>query len=127
MKYLIESPYMDGSKPCRFKLICYEISNYSPNSNYGKVELTGVTYKLVGNKLVKSKTSKTNFRTWIAPERTLFDTPEAALNEKLIKLVQVLSIFGKNAKRKIDIYQSALDHNNALLTEITTNRPELLL
>jgi hypothetical protein len=127
MNYLIESPYMDGSKPCRFKLLCYEVSDYASNSNYGKVELTGVTYKLVDNKLVKGKTSKTNLRTWLAPKHTIFDTPEAALDEKLTRVVRVISAFNKNAKSKIDLYQSALDRNNAILTEITTNRPELLL
>ena len=127
MHYLIESPYMDGSKPCRFKLVCYEVSNYVPNSNYGKAELTGVTYKLVDNKLVKGKTSKTKLYTWLAPNHTLFDTPEAALDEKLARTVRAISTFTRDAKRKIDLWQSALDHSNTILTKITTNRPELLL
>jgi hypothetical protein len=127
MHYLIESPYMDGSKPCRFKLLCYEVSSYSPNSNYGRAELTGVTYKLVNNKLVKGKTSITNFHTWLAPNHTLFDTPEAALDEKLTRTARTISAFNKNAKSKIDLWQSALDRNNALLAEIVSNRPELLL
>jgi hypothetical protein len=127
MHYLIESPYMDGSKPCRFKLICYEVSSYSPNSNYGRAELTGVTYKLVDNKLVKGKTSITNFPTWLAPNHTLFDTPEAALDEKLTRTARVISTFTRDAKRKIDLWQSALDRNNTLLAEIASNRPELLL
>jgi hypothetical protein len=127
MNYLIEIPYMDGSKPCRFKLICYEVSSYSPNSNYGKVDLSGVTYKLVDNKIVKGKTSKAKLHTWLAPNHTLFTTPEAALDEKLTRTVRAISAFTKDAKRKIDLWQSALDRNNALLTEITANRPELLL
>ena len=127
MHYLIESPYMDGSKPCRFKLLCYEVSDYASNSNYGKAELTGVTYKLVDNKLVKGKTSKTKLYTWLAPNHTLFDTPEAALDEKLTRTVRVISTFTKDAKRKIDTYQSALDRNNAILAEVASNRPELLL
>jgi hypothetical protein len=118
---------MDGSKPCRFKLVCYEVSNYVPNSNYGKAELTGVTYKLVDNKLVKGKTSLINFHTWLAPNHTLFDTPEAALDEKSARTARTISAFTRDAKRKIDLWQSALDHNNAILTQITTNRPELLL
>jgi hypothetical protein len=127
MHYLIETPYMDGSKPCRFKLVCYEISSYSPNSNYGRAELTGITYKLVDNKLVKGKTSKTNLHTWLAPNHTIFSTPEAALDEKLTRTARAISVFTRDAKRKIDIWQSALDRNNALLAEITSNRPELLL
>ena len=118
---------MDGSKPCRFKLFCYEVSDYASNSNYGKVELTGVTYKLVDNKLVKGKTSLTNFHTWLAPDHTLFDTSEAALDEKLTRTARAISAFTRDAKRKINIWQSALDRNNALLAEITANRPELLL
>lgn len=127
MNYLIKTPYMDGSKPCRFKLICYEISSYCPNSNYGRAELTGVTYKLVDNKLVKGKTSKTNLYTWLAPNHTIFSTPEAALDEKLTRTARAISTFTRGAKRKIDLYQSALDRNNALLAEIASNRPELLL
>ena len=127
MHYLIESPYMNGSKPSRFKLICYEVSSYSPNSNYGKAELTGVTYKLVDNKLIKGKTSLAAFHTWLAPNHTLFDTPEAALDEKLTRTAQTISAFTRDAKRKIDLWQSALDHSNTILTKITTNRPELLL
>jgi hypothetical protein len=118
---------MNGSNPCRFKLICYEVSSYSPNSNYGRVELSGVTYKLVDNKIVKGKTSKTNLHTWIAPDHTLFSTPEAALEEKLTRTARVISTFTRDAKRKIDTYQSALDRNNAILAEIASNRPELLL
>jgi hypothetical protein len=127
MNYLIESPYMDGSKPCRFKPICYEVSSYSPNSNYGRVNLSGITYKLVDNKIVKGKTSKSYIHSWIAPEHTLFTTPEAALNEKLTRTVRAISTFTKDAQHKINLYQSALDRNNAILTEITANRPELLI
>ena len=127
MNYLIETPYMNGSKPCRFKLICYEVSSYSPSSNYGRAELTGITYKLVDNKLVKGKTSLTNFHTWLAPNHTIFSTPEAALDEKLARTARAISAFTRDARRKIDLWQSALDRNNVLLAEIASNRPELLL
>ena len=127
MNYLIESPCMDGSKHCRFKLICYEVSNYFPNSSYGRAELTGITYKLVDNKRVKGKTSKTNLNTWLSLNHTIFPTPEAALDEKLTRTVRAISAFTRDAKRKIDLWQSALDRNNTLLAEITANHPELLL
>ena len=133
MIYLIENPYIDGARSCRFKPICYEVSNCVPNSSYasansyGKVELTGVTYKLVNNKLVKGKTTMTSIRTWISMGNTLFDTPEAAIDEKLVRTARAISTFTKEARHKINVYQSALDRNTALLTEITANRPELLL
>ena len=128
IKYAIQIPYMDGASLIRASVKAYEIV-YDPKATYWNdmTKPTGVTYRLSKGKIVKSKTTLTKWIHYAQPGVTLFDTPEEAINTKLVRLTNTLSSFKPKALKRITLYQNALNYTEALLKDLTTNHPEALL